>query len=117
MWVWIEGGDKLGGRVHEGRWMGIDEQSKGAQIYWPDKKTVSIEQNIYYDKTVVSASCLKGEEQGIVKTKADSPQVSNMSKTSMSDNPPADLPASITPPHIPTPPALQPTEEEPPTTK
>ena len=98
--------------------MGINEQSKGAQIYWPDKKTVSIEQNIYYDKTMASASHLEGEEQGIVEMKANSPQVSNTSKTSTSDNPPADLPASVTPPHIPTPlPASQPTEEEPPTTK
>jgi hypothetical protein len=31
-----EGGDKLGGRVVEGRWIGVDAQSKGARIYWPD---------------------------------------------------------------------------------
>ena len=104
MWVWIESGDKLGGRVHERHWMGIDEQSKGAQIYWPDKKTVSIERNIYYDKTVVSASCLKEEEQGIVKTKANSPQVLNASNTSSNDNPSVDFPAPVTPPCIPSPP-------------
>jgi hypothetical protein len=43
VWVRVEGGDKLGGRVREGRWMGIDEKSKGVRIYWPDKKTVSVE--------------------------------------------------------------------------
>ena len=43
VWVRTEGGNKLGGRVKEGRWLGIDEQSKGSRIYWPDKQSVSIE--------------------------------------------------------------------------
>lgn len=38
VWVRIEGGDKLGGRVKEGRWLGIDECSKGFRIYWLDKR-------------------------------------------------------------------------------
>ena len=36
VWVRVEGGNKLGKRVREGRWMGIDKQSKGIRIYWPD---------------------------------------------------------------------------------
>ena len=72
VWVRIEGGDKLGGRVHEGRWMGIDEQSKGVQVYWPDKTTVGVERNVYYDKMVASVSHLKGEE-GIIELKTDLP--------------------------------------------
>ena len=43
IWVRIEGGDKLGGCIHEGKWMGIDEQSKGVCVYWPDKLNVGIE--------------------------------------------------------------------------
>ena len=100
--------------------MGIDEQSKGARIYWLDKKTVSIKRNIYYNRTIASASRFKEEEQGIVKMKANSPQVSNLSNTSISskDNPLVNLPAPVTPPHIPSlPPASQPIEEEPPITK
>jgi hypothetical protein len=31
VWVRVEAGNKLGGRVREGRWMGIDEQSKGVR--------------------------------------------------------------------------------------
>ena len=50
MWVRIEGGDKLGGHVKEGRWMGVSKESKGIRVYWPDKKTVSTERNVYYDK-------------------------------------------------------------------
>jgi hypothetical protein len=49
-----EGGNKLGGRVKEGRWLGIDEQSKGFHIYWPDKRTVTTERNVYYNKSCSS---------------------------------------------------------------
>ena len=41
-WVRIEGGDKLGGCVHKGKWMEINKQSKGVCVYWPDKLTVGI---------------------------------------------------------------------------
>ena len=49
VYIWIEGGTKLGGRVREGRWLGMDDESKGACIYWPDSKTVTVERNISYD--------------------------------------------------------------------
>jgi hypothetical protein len=48
VWVRLEvKGRKLGGHVKEGRWMGVDEQSKGFWIYWPDTKTVSVKCNVY----------------------------------------------------------------------
>jgi len=71
VWMQIEGGDKLGGHVREGHWMGVDKQSKGVQIYWPDKKTVSVEQNVHYRKMDASASRLEGEIDGIIETKAN----------------------------------------------
>ena len=48
VWVRVEKGDKLSGRVHKGHWLGIDEESKGVCVWWPDTKTVSIERNVYY---------------------------------------------------------------------
>ena len=51
VYVRIEGGTKLGGRVQEGRWLGIDNKSKGAHIYWPENKLVTVERNIYHDNT------------------------------------------------------------------
>jgi len=39
-------GLKLGGRVREGRWLGVDEQSKGVRIYWPDTKSITVERNV-----------------------------------------------------------------------
>src|SRR6202522_752242 len=69
-YVRIEGGTKLGGRVREGCWLGIDKQSKGVWIYWPDTKSITVERNVYYHDT--SASRCEGEHDVIV-TKTDLP--------------------------------------------
>ncbi|PPQ83525.1 hypothetical protein CVT26_004100 [Gymnopilus dilepis] len=72
VWVRVEAGNKLGGRVREGRWTGVDERSKGVRIYWPETRSVSVERNVYYDES--STSRLEGEEREIgVKADADSP--------------------------------------------
>ena len=55
--------------MHEGKWMGIDEQSKGVHVYWPDRMTVGV------DKTIASVSQFEGEESGIVKPKTDLPNI------------------------------------------
>jgi hypothetical protein len=68
-------GLKLGGRVREGRWLGIDEQSKGFRIYWPDTKSITVERNVYYDDTSVPRN--EGEQDGVVVTKTDSPSPPN----------------------------------------
>ena len=75
VYIQIEGGTKLGGQVREGRWLGMDDKSKGACIYWSDSKTVTVEQNISYD----SLSAHRFEEEietvAINKTTADSPDI------------------------------------------
>ncbi|KAF8799487.1 hypothetical protein BYT27DRAFT_7075854, partial [Phlegmacium glaucopus] len=72
VWVRIEGGDKLGRHVREGKWLGLDEKSKGVQVYWPDTKTVSVERNVYTDNTLASASRIKGENnEGFVEANPD----------------------------------------------
>ena len=96
VWVRVEAGDKLGGRVCEGRWMGLDEKSKGVRIYWPDSRTVGVERNVYVDKTGASASHLEGEEwEGFGETNADAPfksknsshDTNNGQKSNPHDNP------------------------------
>ncbi|CAA7269926.1 unnamed protein product [Cyclocybe aegerita] len=72
VWVHIEGGNKLGGQVREGRWMGLDEKSKGVRVYWPDKRTVTVERNVYFDKTASSVSRLEGEDWEFIETTPDS---------------------------------------------
>ena len=66
VYVRVEKGTKLGGRVREGRWLGMDEESKGARIYWPDTKAVSVERNIYFNNPL--ASRVEEEEHAIVNT-------------------------------------------------
>jgi hypothetical protein len=70
-WVRVEKGNKLGGRVREGRWVGVDDESKGARVYWCDTKTVTVERNIYFDPTSVSVDRLEGEDWQFVKTTTD----------------------------------------------
>ena len=76
LWVRVEKGDKLGGRVKEGKWMGISDESKGVRVYWPDTKTVSTERNVYYDKTQSSVSRLEGEDWEFTETKSHNPPLS-----------------------------------------
>ena len=72
VYVRIEGGTKLGGRVREGKWLGVDEESKGACIYWPDSKSVTVERNIYFENP--SANHFDEEEViKITKTTSDLP--------------------------------------------
>jgi hypothetical protein len=108
VWVRIEGGDKLGGHVREGRWLGIDERSNGCRVYWPDKRTVTTERNIYFDKTQASAECLEGEDWDFVEPSPDSltsaPSTSN-------DTSPAS--ASTAPPPVPAQPEAPPEDDVP----
>jgi hypothetical protein len=76
VWVCVKGGNKLGGWVKEGHWLGVDEQSKGFQVYWPDKRTVSTERNVYHNKTCALVYRLKGEDWEFVKTTTDLPKSS-----------------------------------------
>jgi hypothetical protein len=73
VYVRVEKGNKLGGRVREGRWLGMDEESKGARIYWPDTKAVSVERNIYFNNPL--ASRVVEEEEVVVNTNTDLPIV------------------------------------------
>ena len=78
VYVRVEKGTKLSGRVREGRWLGMDEELKGARIYWPDTKAVTVEHNIYYKKP--SASHFEeGENVNVIKMNADLPVVNNPS--------------------------------------
>ncbi|CAA7268571.1 unnamed protein product [Cyclocybe aegerita] len=87
VWVRIEGGNKLGGQVREGRWMGLDEKSKGVRVYWPDKRTVTVERNVYFDKTASSVSRLEGEDWEFIETTPDSTPDGLTSTPSMPSEP------------------------------
>ena len=84
VYVWLEKkGLKLGGRVQEGCWLGVDGQSKGVQIYWLDTKSITVKMNIYYDD--VSASRHEGEDEDIVVMKSDLPAVPKIPEVTSPD--------------------------------
>ena len=86
VYVRVEGGTKLGGRVREGRWLGVDEESKGVRVYWPDMRGVAVERNVYYDNT--SACRSEGEQDiEIVETQADEPPLPISTTNVAPDNP------------------------------
>ena len=70
VYVRIEGGTKLGGRVREGQWLGIDNESKGAHIYWLESKSVTVERNIYYNNTSVGRNDEDSEWIGLTRNPA-----------------------------------------------
>ena len=90
VWVHVEKGDKLSGRVHKGHWLVIDEESKGVRVWWPDTKTVGIERNVYYDNLRSSDSRSEGKDDRRVETRTDKPFVPK-------DHFPADNPEQKTP--------------------
>jgi len=60
VYVRVEKGNKLGGRVHLGKWLGVDDESKGVRVYWPDTRTITVERNTYFNNSLNSH--LEGEE-------------------------------------------------------
>jgi len=66
VWVQSKKKGKLGGRVDEGVWVGIDEKSKGFRVYWPKKYTVTVEWNVYFNEQEIQSDCLEGEDYEIV---------------------------------------------------
>ena len=53
---------------------------KCSQIYWPDKQTVSVKWNTYFDKTIASVQHLEGEDWKFVKSQTDLPSTSKAFK-------------------------------------
>ena len=86
VWVRTEGGSKLGGRVQEGRWLGFDEKSNGICVYWPEKQVVSVEQNVYFNKSNASVPRLEGEDEWQL-TKAKTVQAETVQSKQPKDHP------------------------------
>jgi hypothetical protein len=104
VWVHIEKGNKLGGCVCKGCWVGIDNRTtNGFRIYWPDTRTVTVERNIHFDKTQASVERLKGENWEFVKPSPDAPPDSAPGPSSSKTDPPSTVPVP-TPTNPPAPP-------------
>jgi len=55
VWVHDTGGTKLDGRAKLGRWVGFDEESAAHRVYWPEKRSVTVERSVRFvdDEEVV----------------------------------------------------------------
>src|SRR6202522_4010649 len=79
--AWVE--TQMGAKIkvlssdRAGKWLGVDEESKGAHVYWPDNKTVTVEWNIYYENPSVNRFEEEEEPVEIVKTNVDLPAAPN----------------------------------------
>ena len=71
VWVHTSEGTKLDGRSKEGKWIGYesyDEVSNGHRIYWPDKRSVTIERSIKFDNgdvivpPILTTGLIQGEK-------------------------------------------------------
>jgi hypothetical protein len=50
VWVHDASGGKLDPRAKDGRWVGFDFSSKGHRIYWPSKRSVSVECSVVFTR-------------------------------------------------------------------
>lgn len=66
VWVHDSNGTKLDGRAKVGRWIGFDEESNAHRIYWPEKRSVTIERSVKFDDNDVlipHSAMLEGEKE------------------------------------------------------
>src|SRR6266550_3277062 len=55
VWVKRTHSPKLESKVEKGRFIGFDEESKGYRIYWEEKRSVTVERDVYFDESDASA--------------------------------------------------------------
>ncbi len=58
------GGNKLQGRSKIGVWVGYDEESNAHRIFWPEKRSITVERSVKFnveDEAIVDAAPLEGE--------------------------------------------------------
>ena len=69
VWVHTLEGTKLDGWSKIGKWIGFEETSNGHQIYWPNKRSVTIERSIKFSNgnkifaPILVAKPIQGEDE------------------------------------------------------
>ena len=87
VWVHDASQSKLDSRALEGRWLGFDEQSKGHRVYWPEKRSVTVERSVKFEGSAplvfVDDTSLEGEGETPDKLPVSTPSqpVSGTSET------------------------------------
>jgi hypothetical protein len=77
-WVKKLNASKLDSKVEKGKFVGFDDESKGYRIYWPEKKRISIERDVYFNKDeVLRSNEVQIEGEWDIPSNSDAPQVPN----------------------------------------
>ena len=106
VWVHDANGSKLDGRSTIGCWVSFDEESSGHRIYWPERRSVSIERSVKFDDEaeilLPNSALLEGEnstpllknpsqfEQPTVPNPPRAPIIPENPATTFADNPTVD---------------------------
>jgi len=111
VWVKVKNAGKLEPQAVEGHFVGYDEQSKGYRIYFPRRRSVIVERDVYFDKDAVvdvGNVVFEGETEG---TELSNPTIPIKAPTSAPETSDMDTPhdatemtpisAHVTPPSIP----------------
>ena len=73
IWVHDDAGSKLDARGNEARWVGFDGDSTHAhRVYWPDKKSLSVERNIKFVPITISIFTPSSSSDGVTQPAAPS---------------------------------------------
>jgi hypothetical protein len=99
VWVHDNSTSKLDGRAHKGRWMNFDDQSKGSQIYWPDKHNVTVKRSVIFTTPIVVVDGLEAEDSAKPNTSVKSPSAPEL--LNISDNTQTEVSPAPTATHIP----------------
>ncbi|CDO76235.1 hypothetical protein BN946_scf184644.g9 [Trametes cinnabarina] len=83
VWVHSPGGSKLSPRADDARWVGFDTESDAHRIYWPKRRSVTVERSIFFPETDSDVEVrLEGENEGVsthLDERVTSPSLSNSS--------------------------------------
>ncbi|KAL7282957.1 LOW QUALITY PROTEIN: hypothetical protein ACG7TL_002375 [Trametes sanguinea] len=102
VWVHKESAGKTESKAREGRFVGYSQKSKGYQIYWPDKRSVTIERNVRFVED--EPDSVEVEDVQLEGAKADrGEQPTSSTSPSPTPQPPSETRPATPPPSEPSP--------------
>jgi len=60
VWVHVVDASKIDSRAPLGRWVGYDSQSRGHCVYWPDRRSVTVERSVQFEMSEVDLPPVHG---------------------------------------------------------
>ncbi|CDO74006.1 hypothetical protein BN946_scf185043.g55 [Trametes cinnabarina] len=101
-WVLQQNTGKLGSKSKPGRWVGYSLESKGHKIFWPERRTVSIERDVRFEPSEDVAVSVRVQSEGeqsppgsVLNAPASSSNSSNPSTPSASPSPSLPAPPPV----------------------